>query len=96
VAIIICTRFDPGGIIDEPATPYGNVKIWSTRLKGWRVASISRPGKEQLPPYKINYKALVWAARKTGAGKIISANPVENISYTPWGAPSRIRFCGIH
>ena len=85
VAIIGGTGFDLVGIVDEADTPYGNLKIRFTRLKGNRVAFIHRHGQEQLPPHKVNYRAMVWVARETEANRIVSTNSAGSMSYQPVG-----------
>ncbi|MGA9098503.1 MAG: MTAP family purine nucleoside phosphorylase [Methanotrichaceae archaeon] len=86
VAVIGGVGFDLGGIIDVIDTPYGKVKIWFTRLKGQRLAFISRHGEDHLPPHKINYRAIVWAAKAAGASRVISINTVGSMSGHPLGS----------
>ncbi|MFB3764200.1 MAG: MTAP family purine nucleoside phosphorylase [Methanotrichaceae archaeon] len=86
IAVIGGVGFDPGGIIDVIDTPYGKVEVWSTRLKGQRLAFISRHGESHLPPHKINYRAIVWAAKAAGASRVISINTVGSMSGHPLGS----------
>lgn len=86
VAVIGGVGFDLGGIVDVVDTPYGKVKVWSTRLKGQRLAFISRHGEDHLPPNKINYRAIVWAAKAAGASRVIAINTVGSMSGHPLGS----------
>lgn len=85
IAVIGGVGFDLGGIIDLIDTPYGKVKIWFTRLKGQRLAFISRHGEDHLPPHKINYRGIIWAAKAAGASRVISINTVGSMSGHPLG-----------
>lgn len=86
IAIIGGVGFDLGGIIDAVDTPYGKVNIWRTRLKGERLVFISRHGEHHLPPHRINYRAIVWAAKEAGAGRVIAINTVGSMSGHPLGS----------
>jgi len=86
IAVIGGVGFDLGGIVDVIDTPYGKVKIWFTRLKGQRLTFISRHGEDHLPPHKINYRGIVWAAKAAGASRVISINTVGSMSGHPLGS----------
>lgn len=86
IAVIGGVGFDLGGIADVTDTPYGKVKVWFTRLKGQRLAFISRHGEDHLPPHKINYRAIVWAAKAAGANRVIAINTVGSMSGHPLGS----------
>ncbi len=85
MAIISGAGFNLGGIVDEAVTPYGNLKVRFTRLKGRMVVFIPRHGQEQRPPHKVNYRAMILVARETGANRIFSTNSVGSMSYHPVG-----------
>jgi 5'-methylthioadenosine phosphorylase len=86
VAIIGGVGFDIEGLADEIETPYGKVRVAYTRFKGLRVAFISRHGENHLPPHKVNYRAIICAARKSGALNVISINTVGSMAYHPLGS----------
>jgi 5'-methylthioadenosine phosphorylase len=74
------------GLADQIETPYGSVKVNLTRLKGKRVVFISRHGEDHLPPHRVNYRALLWAARSSGAARVVSINTVGTMSFHPVGS----------
>jgi len=86
LAVIGGVGFLMDGLADQIETPYGNVKVSLTRLKGKRVAFFSRHGKNHLPPHRVNYRALLWAARSTGAERVVSVNTVGTMSCHPVGS----------
>jgi len=71
---------------DTIETPYGSVEVQSTRLEDKKVVFIARHGENHLPPHKVNYRAILWAARSSGATRIISINTVGTMSYHPVGS----------
>ncbi len=80
MAVIGGVGLDLGGIVDAIETPYGTVKCWFTRLKGQRLVFIPRHGENHVPPHRVNYRAIVWAARAAGACRVISTNTVGSMS----------------
>ncbi len=77
------------GLADEVETAYGSVPVVHTRMKGKRVIFISRHGSGQdvhLPPHKVNYRAIISAAKKSGATGIISTNTVGGMAGQPTGS----------
>lgn len=80
LAVIGGIGFSLEGISDEVQTSYGRVPIVRSRMKGIRVAFISRHGADHLPPHRVNYRALIEAARLCGADAIISTNTVGSMS----------------
>jgi 5'-methylthioadenosine phosphorylase len=86
LAVIGGVGFSLDGIADEVETPYGKVPITYTRMKGQRVVFISRHGEGHLPPNKVNYRAIISAAKKTGATRIISTNTVGTMAGHPIGS----------
>jgi len=85
-AVIGGVGFDIEGLADEIETPYGKVRIVYTRFKGQRVAFISRHGENHLPPHRVNYRAIICAAKRSGAARIISINTVGSMSFHPVGS----------
>jgi 5'-methylthioadenosine phosphorylase len=71
---------------DKIETPYGEIPIALTKVKGHNVVFISRHGAGHLPPHRVNYRALISAARKCGATRVISTNTVGTMSYHPVGS----------
>jgi 5'-methylthioadenosine phosphorylase len=86
IAVIGGVGFNIDGLADEIETPYGKVKVAFTRFKGRKVVFISRHGENHLPPHKVNYRAIICAARKSGAVRVISVNTVGSMSYHPLGS----------
>jgi 5'-methylthioadenosine phosphorylase len=86
IAVIGGVGFDLDGIVDQVETPYGNVKVWYTRLKGKKAVFIPRHGENHLPPHKVNYRAILWAAKSCGALRVISVNTVGSMSYHQVGS----------
>lgn len=85
VAVIGGVGLDLGGLVDVIETPYGKVNAWFTRLKGQRLAFIPRHGQNHLPPHRVNYRAIIWAAREAGACRVISTNTVGSMAGHPSG-----------
>jgi 5'-methylthioinosine phosphorylase len=86
LAVIGGVGFTLDGISDEVETPYGKVPIIHTRMKGRKAVFISRHGEGHLPPHKINYRAIISAAKKTGATRIVSTNTVGTMAGHPIGS----------
>ena len=80
LAVIGGIGFEREGLNDEIETPYGRVPIIRCRMRGTKVAFISRHGEHHLPPHKVNYRALVSAAKESGATAAISTNTVGSMS----------------
>jgi len=80
LAVIGGLGFSLEGLQDEVETPYGRVPLIRSRMKGIRVAFLSRHGEGHLPPHKVNYRALICAARESGAGAVISINTVGSMA----------------
>ena len=86
VAVIGGVGFDIEGLADEIETDYGKVKVEFTRFKGHKVVFISRHGDGHLPPHKVNYRAMISAAKMSEAVRVISINTVGSMSYHPLGS----------
>jgi 5'-methylthioadenosine phosphorylase len=86
LAVIGGVGFSLDGISDEVETPYGKVPIIYTRMKGQRVVFIYRHGEGRLPPHKVNYRAIIFAAKKAGATRVISTNTVGTMADHPIGS----------
>lgn len=90
VAIIGGVGFELEGLSKTVKTPYGDVEVRLVDLKGEhenkKAVFISRHGKDHLPPHKVNYRAVIWAARKSEASRIISVNTVGTMSYHDVGS----------
>jgi 5'-methylthioadenosine phosphorylase len=67
-------------------TPYGSVEVQSTRIEGEKAVFIARHGENHLPPHKVNYIAILYAVRSSGAARAISINTVGTMSYHPVGS----------
>ncbi|MBN1236673.1 MAG: MTAP family purine nucleoside phosphorylase [Methanotrichaceae archaeon] len=80
LAVIGGLGFAMEGLADEVETPYGRVPIIRSRMKGVKVAFISRHGDCHLPPHKVNYRAIISAARGSGASAVISTNTVGSMA----------------
>jgi 5'-methylthioadenosine phosphorylase len=85
IAVIGGVGIDLGGIIDVIETPYGKMDVWFTRLKGQKLAFIPRHSEDHLPPHRIDYRAIIYAARAAGAGRVISVNTVGSMSNLAMG-----------
>ncbi|MGB7545516.1 MAG: MTAP family purine nucleoside phosphorylase, partial [Methanothrix sp.] len=80
LAVIGGLCFSMEGLADEAETPYGRVPLIRSRMKGIKVAFLSRHGEDHLPPHRVNYRALICAARDSGAGAVISINTVGSMA----------------
>ncbi|HOV52634.1 MAG TPA: MTAP family purine nucleoside phosphorylase, partial [Methanothrix sp.] len=85
LAVIGGVGFCLEGLADEIETPHGDVPVVFTRMKGQRVVFISRHGDGHLPPHKVNYRAIISAAKRCGAARVISTNTVGSMSSHPSG-----------
>ncbi len=74
------------GLEDEVETPYGKVSIVRSRMKGQKIIFISRHTGRHLPPHKVNYRAIISAARIAGARTVISTNTVGSMAGHPLGS----------
>jgi 5'-methylthioadenosine phosphorylase len=86
LALIGGLGFALDGIKDEVETPYGKVPLIRSRMKGIKVAFISRHGEGHLPPHRVDYRALISAARMSGASTVISTNTVGSMAGHPPGS----------
>src|SRR5512137_2643619 len=80
LAVIGGLGFSLEGLQDEVETPYGRLPLIRSGMKGIRVAFLSRHGEGNLPPHKVNYRALICAAKMSGAGAVISINTVGSMA----------------
>ena len=80
LAVIGGLGFSLEGLQDEVETPYGRLPLIRSGMKGIRVAFLSRHGEDHLPPHKVNYRALICAAKMSGAGAVISINTVGSMA----------------
>lgn len=81
--VIVGRVLTHGGEQSEIATPYGNVKAISSRIRRRDVVFISRHGDDHLPPHRVNYRAIICAAESTGAERIIAINTVGSMISPP-------------
>lgn len=89
LAVIGGVGFALEGLADEVDTPYGKVPIVRSRMKGQKIVFISRheDGRDgHLPPHKVNYRAIISAARISGASCVISTNTVGSMAGHPMGS----------
>ncbi|HPJ30471.1 MAG TPA: MTAP family purine nucleoside phosphorylase [Methanothrix sp.] len=86
VAVIGGTGFELEGEGLSIDTPYGGVKAMRTKLKGREILFIPRHGDRHLPPHRVNYRALLWAAKAAGAVRVVSTNTVGTMSWHPVGS----------
>jgi 5'-methylthioadenosine phosphorylase len=89
LAVIGGVGFALEGLADEVETPYGKVPIVRSRMKGQKIIFISRHGDGRdghLPPHKVNYRAIISAARIAGASAVISTNTVGSMAGHPLGS----------
>ena len=86
IAVIGGTGIEIEGEAVPIDTPYGRVMTRATKLGGETVLFIPRHGEGHLPPHRVNYRALLWAAKKWGAVCIISTNTVGSMSWHPVGS----------
>jgi len=85
LAVIGGVGFALEGLTDEIETSYGRVPIIRSRMKGIRVAFISRHGDVHLPPHRVDYRSIISAAKNTGATAVISINTVGSMAGHPAG-----------
>ncbi len=86
LAVIGGVGFALPGLADEIETPYGLVPIVASRMKGHKIIFISRHGEGHLPPHRVNYRAIISAARMAGASAVISTNTVGSMAGHPIGS----------
>lgn len=86
VAVIGGVGFCLDGSSDTIETPYGSVKVKSASLGDRKAVFIARHGEDHLPPHKVNYRAVLWAVKGSGATRAISINTVGTMSYHPVGS----------
>ncbi len=86
LAVIGGVGFSLEGIADEVETVYGQVPVIRTRIKGQRAIFIPRHGEGHLPPHKVNYRAIISAAKKIGAIWVVSINTVGGMAMQPAGS----------
>jgi 5'-methylthioadenosine phosphorylase len=80
LAVIGGVGFFLEGLEDEVETPYGRVPIVRCRASGHKIVFISRHTDHHLPPHKVNYRAIISAAKISGASAIISTNTVGSMA----------------
>jgi 5'-methylthioadenosine phosphorylase len=80
LAVIGGTGFALEGLADEVETPFGRVPVVLTRMKNQKIIFISRHGIDHIPPHKVNYRAIISAAKRSGATRIISTNTVGSMA----------------
>ncbi len=85
IAVIGGVGFRPDGRPCDVETPFGRVSALRTSIGDSDVLFIPRHGECHLPPHKIDYRALVCAARTEGASRVISINTVGTMSYHEMG-----------
>lgn len=84
LAVIGGVGFGLEGLDDRIDTPYGKVPVTFTRLKGRRCVFIPRHDEAHLPPHRVNYRAIISAAKASGATRVISTNTVGTMAgHTP-------------
>jgi 5'-methylthioinosine phosphorylase len=86
LAVIGGIGFDLDGLADEMETPYGKVKFWRTRLKGHKALFIPRHGEIHVPPHRVNYRAIIWMIKASGATRVIATNTVGTMCCHPIGS----------
>ncbi len=86
IAVIGGTGIDVEGEAVSIDTPYGRVEPKATKLGGEEVLFIPRHGEDHLPPHRVNYRALLWAAKKWGAVRVVSTNTVGTMSWHTVGS----------
>ncbi len=86
LAVIGGVGFALSGQTDEVETPYGKVPIVRCNLMEKEIVFISRHGDDHLPPHKVNYRAIISAARIAGASAVISTNTVGSMAGHPMGS----------
>jgi 5'-methylthioadenosine phosphorylase len=86
LAVIGGVGFALEGLADEVETPFGRVPVVHTRMKNQKIVFISRHGINHLPPHKVNYRAIISAAKRLGATRIFSTNTVGSMADHPPGS----------
>jgi 5'-methylthioadenosine phosphorylase len=86
IAVIGGTGIDLEGDLASIDTPFGRVKTRLAKSDDVNVLFIPRHGEVHLPPHRVNYRALLWAAKTWGAVRIISTNTVGSMSWHPVGS----------
>ncbi len=86
IAVIGGVGFTLEGIADEVDTAYGPVPAVRSGIKSQRLAFIPRHGTGHLPPHKVDYRAIISAAKKIGAQWVISVNSVGAMASQPVGS----------
>jgi 5'-methylthioadenosine phosphorylase len=86
IAVIGGVGFSLDGIVDEVKTPYGNMNACFTGFNGKKAVFLKRHGEGHLPPHKVDYRAIISAAKSCGATNVISVNTVGTMSYHPIGS----------
>jgi len=86
LAVIGGVGFSLEGVNDEVETIYGRVPVIHTRIKGQKVMFIPRHGTVHLPPHKVNYRAIISAAKASGITRTISINTVGSMRAEPGGS----------
>lgn len=86
LAVIGGVGFSLDGIADAVETIYGRVPVVHTRIKGQKVMFIPRHGIVHLPPHKVNYRAIISAAKERGITRIIAINTVGSMVMQPAGS----------
>ncbi|MHC1631406.1 MAG: MTAP family purine nucleoside phosphorylase [Methanotrichaceae archaeon] len=86
IVVIGGVGIDLQGEDNKVETPYGKVKTRKVTLAGKDAIFISRHGDKHLPPNKVNYKALLCAAKMLGAVRVISTNTVGTMSWHSVGS----------
>jgi 5'-methylthioadenosine phosphorylase len=86
IAVIGGTGIEMEGGAVSIDTPFGRVEAKVSELEGETVLFIPRHGRSHLPPHRVNYRALLWAAKGWGASRVISTNTVGTMSWHPVGS----------
>ncbi len=86
ITLIGGVGIDLGGEEVYMKTPYGKVKAEEVALAGREVLFIPRHGEDHLPPHMVSYRAILCAAKKSGARRVISTNTVGTMSWHQVGS----------
>ena len=86
IAVISGTGIEMEGGAISIDTPFGRVEAKVSELEDDTVLFIPRHGRSHLPPHRVNYRALLWAAKGWGALRAISTNTVGTMSWHPVGS----------
>ena len=88
LAVIGGVGFSLDGMDDVVETNYGIVPVIHTRIKGQKIMFIPRHGTGtiHLPPHKVNYRAIISAAKKSDVTRVISINTVGGMKSEPAGS----------